>query len=150
VQEPSETELEIMAAERAVDDARNKLVAELEAVSETGKEAVLRVVHKARPLAIATAAVAGVAVLAGTVVLVRNSLSRRRTRYYFGPTQPSFFGQLARRALMSAAGSLAAMAAQRLLASAADGEPAALPAPSHANGRAPKKARETAAKAAAR
>lgn len=139
-----------MAAERAVDDARNKLVAEIEAVSETGREALARVVHKARPLAIATAAVAGVAVLAGTVTLLRSSFSRRRTRYYFGPAQPSFFGQMARRALMSAAGSLAAVAAQRLLASVADGEPAAAPTPAHANGRAPKKARDTAAKVAAR
>jgi hypothetical protein len=110
-------EQEVMAAERAVSEAREKLVAELEAASENGKQAIERVVERARPMALAAAAVAGVAVLAGTVVMVRSSFSRSRARYWAPPRQRSVFAQAARQALTSAAGTIAAALARRALVS---------------------------------
>jgi hypothetical protein len=121
VDKTEEMESEIMAAERAVEAAKEKLVAELEAASETGREAIERVVHNARPVAIAVAAVAGVALVAGAVALVRASLSRPRApSFLLAPRQRSFFGQMARQALTSAAGALAATVARRLLVSLED------------------------------
>jgi hypothetical protein len=121
VNKTEEMESEIMAAERAVEAAKEKLVAELEAASETGREAIERVVHNARPVAIAVAAVAGVALVAGAVALVRASLSRPRApSFLLAPRQRSFFGQMARQALTSAAGALAATVARRLLVSLED------------------------------
>jgi len=118
VEKTNEMEPEIMAAERAVEAAKEKLVAELEAVSETGREAIERVVHNAKPVAIAVTAVAGVAVLAGVVALVRASFSRpRASRYLLAPKQHSVFGQIARQALTSAAGTLAAAVARSVLVS---------------------------------
>lgn len=124
MEKTNETEPEIMAAERAVEAAKEKLIAELEAVSETGREAIERVVHNARPVAIAVAAVAGVALLAGAVALVRASFSRPRApRYLLAPKQRSIFGQIARQALTSAAGTLAAAVARSVLASLEEHEP---------------------------
>lgn len=115
--ENNEMEPEIMAAERAVEAAKEKLVAELEAASENGREALARVVHTAKPMAIGVAAVAGVALLAGAVALVRASFTRPRARYLLAPEQRSLFGQIARQALTSAAGTVAAAVARRALLS---------------------------------
>lgn len=128
-----------MAAERAVDEARNKLVAELEAVSDTGREALERVVHEARPLVIATAAIAGIALVGGSVALMRRSFSRRAPHYLAAPKQRSLFGQMARQALTSFAGTVAAVLARRVLVSL--GEPEMVPAEPHANGQTPRKSR---------
>lgn len=132
----NEMEPEIMAAERAVEAAKDKLVAELEAVTDTGREAIERVVHNARPVAIAVAAVAGVALLAGAVALVRASFSRPRApRYLLAPKQRSFFGQIARQALTSAAATVAAAVARNVLASLEEKNEAANSKP-RSNGRA--------------
>jgi hypothetical protein len=139
--ETNEMEPEIMAAERAVEAAKERLVAELEAVSETGREAIERVVHNARPVAIAVTAVAGVALLAGAVALVRASFSRpRASRYLLAPKQRSFFGQLARQALTSAAGTLAAAIARNVLVSLEE-RAASNPNPA-TNGHAPRARRD--------
>lgn len=115
MEELSEMEQEVMAAERAVSEARDKLVAELEAASETGRQAIERAVQRARPMALAAAAIAGVAAIAGTVVLVRSSLARARPRYWAPPRQRSALAMAARQALASAAGTLAAALARRAL-----------------------------------
>ena len=121
MEKTEEMESDIMAAERAVEAAKERLVAELEAASETGREAIERVVHNARPVAIAVAAVAGVALMAGAVALVRASLSRPRApSFLLAPKQRSFFGQMARQALTSAAGVLAATIARRVLVTLED------------------------------
>jgi len=136
VEEISETELDLMAAERAVDEAKDKLVAELEAVSENAGEALARVVHKARPVALAAAAVAGVAVLVGAVALVRSAFSRRRTpRFLSPPSQPSALSQIARQALTAAAGTLAATLARRAVSSLEQEPDAAPKAAPRTNGR---------------
>lgn len=140
--ELNEMEQEVMAAERAVSEAREKLVAELEAASENGKQAIERVVERARPMALAAAAVAGVAVLAGTIVLVRSSFSRSRPRYWAPPRQRSVFAQAARQAFTSAAGTIAAALARRALVSLELAEVETPPAEALSNGHSrPKRAR---------
>jgi hypothetical protein len=135
VEESSEMELEVMAAEREVDSAREKLAAELEAASESGRRALARVVHKARPVAIGVAAIAGVAVLAGVVSLLRGALARRRAapKYLFAPPQQSLGAQIARQALTSAAATLAAAAARRAISALEQSEDPTERRP-HANG----------------
>lgn len=117
MEETSEMELEVMAAEREVDNARERLVAELENASESGRQAIARVVHKTRPVAIGVAAIAGAAILAGAISLLRGALARRRSthstqRFLLAPPQRSLGSQIARQVLTSAAGTLAAAAAR--------------------------------------
>lgn len=117
MEERNEMEQEVMAAERAVNEAKERLAAELEAASANGRQAIERVVERARPMALAAAAVAGVVVLAGTVTLIRGSFSRSRPRLWAPPRQRSALGQAARQAFVSAAGTIAAALARRALVS---------------------------------
>ncbi len=110
----SGVELEITAAERDVNDARAKLGSELEAVAQNGRQVLHKVAHQARPVLIGIAVVAGVAILAGTVRLVRDAMARPRLRRVSrGPAQPSIFAQAARSAVVSALGIVASSFARR-------------------------------------
>jgi len=102
-QTTSHLELEIMAAEREVDDARAKLGTEIEAVAESGRDVVHKIAHQARPVLMAITVVAGLAIVAGTVRLVCEAVARPRTLHFpKAAVQRSTFVEATRSALVSA------------------------------------------------
>ncbi|HEY5960238.1 MAG TPA: hypothetical protein VIV60_26980, partial [Polyangiaceae bacterium] len=102
--------------EREIDLARTKLGDDLEAVTETGRRAIERVMRHSRPFMIGLAVATGVALLASVVRLVRVSTSpvHRLRKAAYG--RPSVGGQILRSALTSVAGTVAAAAAKRAVA----------------------------------
>lgn len=109
-------EVEVMTAEREVENARARLDAGLEAASATGRNALAKIKSRAKPIAIGVAIVGGIALVAGTVRLIRGAFARPRS--FRRPTafgRPSLSRQIIGAALTSAASALASAAARRAL-----------------------------------
>jgi len=70
-----------------------------------------------RPVLIAVAVVAGLAIVAGTVRLVREAVGRRRAHFSKVPVRRSAFAEATRSALVSAKGIVASSLARRAIRS---------------------------------
>jgi hypothetical protein len=109
-----EWEVEVMTAEREVENARARLDAGLEAASATGRNALAKIKSQAKPIAIGLAIVGGIALVAGTVRLIRGAFSRPRPFRLVQPfTRPSPVRQIFGAALTSAASALVSAATRR-------------------------------------
>jgi hypothetical protein len=112
-------QLELMSAELEVENARNELAAQLQAASETGRQALGRMAREARPFLIATSVVGGVVVLACTVSLLRGAFGRRVPvspfRLRAPPVRNSWTRQLVGALLRTAASAAASALVRRLV-----------------------------------
>jgi len=115
-QNASDIEIEVIRAERAVDEARARLGSELEVASEAGRRALARITRQARPVLAGVAIVAAVAVVAGAVRLVRSAMGRRAPQSFGADHgEGAGAGRIARSALTSVASTIVTVVVRRAL-----------------------------------